>query len=506
MKSLFRVFILTVVPFFLFVSTVISEVSFQEPSNYGVGQQPNSIIKGDFNEDGDLDLVLACLSSTSNNVFVLLGNGDGTFTVANSFSVGNALTCITTGDFNADTHLDLAATEYEYISSGMGRLFTLLGNGDGTFQDAGSYDAAYHPWFVRMGDFDKDGNLDLVVAATDYWAVYLWKGNGDGTFQVPKMILSIVLPRFVVSGDLNDDTALDLVVASPEKMNDENVIYVLLGNGDGTFQNPRDNNAYYPTGGIPKNIAIGDFNGDTRLDLAVTNSSPDNVSILLGNGDGTFAVKVDYGVGPYPIPIVAGDFDNNTATDLIAGNFSTNTIYILRGKGDGTFEDAGYHEVGQAPSSMVNGDFNEDGSLDLAVANYSSNNVSVLINSGNTDNDNDSHTFCFIATAAYGSPFTSYVKTLGEFRDRFLLTNTAGTMLVNLYYSCSPPVAAFISKHEHIKMLVRWSLLPLVGISYLALHYGVTITALVVIFPLSLMIFVFVLFRRKFLSARCIGE
>ncbi len=129
-------------------------------------------------------------------------------------------------------------------------------------------------------------------------------------------------------------------------------------------------------------VAVGDFNGDGKLDLATANYGSNNVSILLGNGDGTFQAAVNYGAGSYPISITVGDFNGDGKLDLATANYGSNNISILLGKGDGTFQTAANYGVGSYPISIAVGNFNGDGKLDLAVANVSSNNVSILTGAG----------------------------------------------------------------------------------------------------------------------------
>ncbi len=173
-------------------------------------------------------------------------------------------------------------------------------------------------------------------------------------------------------GDFNGDGKPDLVVANV----DSDTVSVLLGNGDGTFQTAQN----FGAGRGPRSVAVGDFNGDGKLDLAVANFYSNNVSVLLGNGDGTFQAARNFAVGNGPYSVAVGDFNGDGVQDLAVANFNSNNVSVLPGNGDGTFQAAVNFGAGVFPSSVAVGDFNGDGLQDLAVANQGSNNVSVLIN------------------------------------------------------------------------------------------------------------------------------
>jgi hypothetical protein len=183
-------------------------------------------------------------------------------------------------------------------------------------------------------------------------------------------------PQAVAVGDFNGDGNLDLAIANSTS----NTISVLLGKGDGTFGLKVD----YATGSSPQGVAVGDFNGDGHLDLAVTNSASNTVSVFLGNGDGTFQPKVDYATGKGPHGVAVGDFNGDGDLDIVVTNATDGTAGVLLGKGNGTFNAEVAYNTGFNPSSVAVGDFNGDGILDLAVANNNNNNVvSVLLGNGN---------------------------------------------------------------------------------------------------------------------------
>ncbi len=136
-------------------------------------------------------------------------------------------------------------------------------------------------------------------------------------------------PRSVAIGDLNGDGKLDLAVANDST----NTVSVLLGDGDGTFKTKRD----YDTGSDPSSIAIGDLNGDGKPDLAVANEGSATVSVLLGNGDGTFGAKTDYDTGIAPYSVAIGDLNGDGKPDLGVANEGSATVSVLLGNGNGTF-------------------------------------------------------------------------------------------------------------------------------------------------------------------------
>jgi hypothetical protein len=331
-------------------------------SAVNTGDIPIWVSIGDFNEDGNLDL-----SVTNNNsndttyISILLGNGDGTFKSPVNYTVGTGPTSVSTGDFNRDGKLDLAVSN----------IFTndisvLLGRGDGTFQAARNYPLGGSPWSVTVGDFNADGKLDLVATNADDNAVSVLLGNGDGTFQSAVNYGTGNYPVSVAVGDFNGDGVIDLVVANGIT----NDISVLLGRGDGTFQPEMR----YGAGNAPGPVVVGDFNADGKLDLAVVNSNDNTVGVLLGRGDGTFQPSMNYGVGENPNGVATSDLNGDGKVDLLVANLGNSqtghTVSVLLGNGDGTFRTAKTYDAGPAPSSVAVGDFNGDGRLDGVVSNY----------------------------------------------------------------------------------------------------------------------------------------
>jgi hypothetical protein len=245
-------------------------------------------------------------STQSVAVSVLLGKGDGTFGPyvdyhdADGFGAGTAGTA-TVEDFNGDGKLDIAVAVPDDNAVSI-----LVGNGNGTFQPYVEYATAAKPTAVVAADFNLDGNVDLAVTAAnaDPGAVSILLGNGNGTFQNHVDYQTGPYPTFVRVADLNGDGKPDLAVVdancggSPCGVGS---ISILLGMGNGTFQPHTD----YGTGSTPS-LAIADFNHDGRLDLAIAHQTcvpyvpcgPGAVSVLLGNGDGTFPSTVPISIAP----------------------------------------------------------------------------------------------------------------------------------------------------------------------------------------------------------------
>ena len=304
---------------FFEVTTATSSIALSAPRGFDAGSGPQSVAVGDFNGDGKPDL--AVVNSYSNNVSILLGNGDGTFQIHVDYPTGAQPGSVAIGDFNGDGKLDLAV-----VNSYSNNVSVLLGNGNGTFQPAVSYGtgSGTGPAFVAVGDFNRDGKLDLAVANSNSTYVSVLLGNGDGTFQTAVNYDVGGAPTSIAVGDFNHDGKLDLAVAVPVP-GPSTYVSVLLGNGDGTFQTAVNYNAPY----APDAVAVGDFNGDGNLDLVVGNRSS-NISVFLGNGDGTFRTAVNYSAGYNPSSVAVGDFNNDGTLDLaVANSGSSTTVTVL---------------------------------------------------------------------------------------------------------------------------------------------------------------------------------
>jgi len=345
---------------FFEVTPSTSSIALSAPSAFGGVSFPTSVAVGDFNGDGKLDLAVANSSNLSGDVSILLGNGDGTFQAAVDYSAGSLPESVAVGDFRGDGKLDLAVANYNDNNVSI-----LLGNGGGTFQAAVNYATTWTgPYSVAVGDFNGDGKLDLVVA--NYaGSVSILLGNGDGTFQAAVNYSTGSFGTYSTSvavGDFNGDGKLDLAVANSGSNN----VSILLGKGDGTFQAAVN----YATGTEPFSVAVADFNGDGKLDLVVANEGSNNVSILLGNGDGTFQAAVDYGAGTYPDAVAVGDFNGDGKLDLVVANDGSSNVSVLLGNGNGTFQAAVDYGAGTQPMSVAVGDFNGEGRLGMAVTDY----------------------------------------------------------------------------------------------------------------------------------------
>jgi hypothetical protein len=281
------------------------------------------------------------------------------------------------GDFDGDGYTDLAVEVFTHV-------FILLSNGDGTFRQSADLSLGHvGGQKLLVGDFNSDGHLDLLLVPTiqSPYGMVLVLGNGDGTFRLPFEIPLTFVPNAVALGDFNGDGKLDIVLSSQQP----NGIAIFLGNGDGTFQPPRTSSAV----ASPTAIVVGDFDNDGKLDVAVTSSPPSpfppSVLVFLGNGDGSLRPGVSYPVGSNPVALAAADLNADGFTDLAVVNQGSNSVSILLNSGNGTFQAGLDFATGSRPTALAIADFDGDGRPDLATVNAGTNNVSVLLNQGRVD-------------------------------------------------------------------------------------------------------------------------
>jgi uncharacterized protein (DUF2141 family) len=313
--------------------------TFQTAVSYGTGGSsgpfwPVSIAIVDVNGDHKPDLVVA--NGGSNSISVLLGNGDGTFQPAVAYGSGDFFpVSVAVADLNGDGKLDVVVANECGPVDCDGSVGVLLGNGDGTFRPVVTYSSGgSYGLSVEVADVNGDGRPDLLVANGCFsfslcgtkGAVAVLLGNGDGTFQAATEYLSGgAYPYSLQLADLNGDGKLDAVAAN----SDSGTVGVLLGNGDGTFQAA----VTYSSGDKANvvqisSVAVTDVNGDGHPDLLLTTeymgangNNEGAVSLLLGNGDGTFQTAVEYASGGYQtLGVAVGDVNSDGRPDVLLAN------------------------------------------------------------------------------------------------------------------------------------------------------------------------------------------
>ncbi len=367
----------------------VGDGTFQAPTDPLVDPtaDPSAIAVGDFNNDQNLDVAVALAYVDS--VSISLGNGDGTFQPASTIglSIPGTPDAIVAGDFgNGQTDLAVAIAFTGGVTDDM---VVLMGNGDGTFNQSGPIPVGLgggEPASIATGAFGQNGHF-LAVADINSGDVTILTNQGGGPFSVTQtIILPGGTPASIVAGDFGTGN-LDLAVTDSST----NVVDILTGNGDGTFQpNPV---ATYAVGANPSSIAAGDF-GNGHLDLAVADANDNDVAVLLGNGNGTFQPAIfsptaSVAIGPNGLPpgsnpadIVAADFNGGGHDDLATGNVGSNDISVLFPTGVGTFEEPAGTVVGSHPSALATGDFTGNENLGLAVVNQGSDTVTILPGNG----------------------------------------------------------------------------------------------------------------------------
>jgi hypothetical protein len=385
--------------------------TFQSPLSFGIPLSGrDAVAVGDFNGDGNLDVTL----TGTNRVRILLGNGDGTFRTGQSLTTPASTTSLAATDLNADGVLDLVAGGN-----------VLLGNGDGTFQAPQEYFVGDYTSDVTVADFNGDGVPDFVTANVGGATLNVRLNSGDGTFIRAPRYGQANTPYFdTATTDVNGDGSLDLVTTGG----------VLLGNGDGTFQDPvpfggltgqaigvavlagdrlavgrRDGvsilvhasgasfqvvaNYAVPGGtisGFMLRMAVADLNGDGVEDLVTTDQR--GVNVLLGNPDGTFRLASRPRTGYfYASSVAAADFDGDGIPDLAVGHgdiidgYGVRRVVVFRGNGDGTFQGPVEYELGsggETPIDVAAVDLNGDGTPDLAVLDAWGGKVVLMMNQG----------------------------------------------------------------------------------------------------------------------------
>ncbi|CAM2707178.1 unnamed protein product [Rotaria socialis] len=373
----------------------------------GLNSQPYTLTAYDFNKDGSLDI--AVVNSGTQEILILRGYGNGTFLNATRYPTENvsSLTSIISADINNDNHVDMIVSNY-YMDS----IDILFGRGNFTFDSIATYSigSPAAPQSVAVADFDNDSQLDIVVANHGANTVTVFLGYVKGNFTSQISYSTVIFdinnvgillgygngsfsnvttystgdgsaPHFIGAGDFNNDSILDIAVVN----NGNNGFVVLFGFGDGSFLCGN----FYGTGqaSAPWALAIGDFNEDNQLDIAVTNSALNSISIFLQNGKDIYAGMQSYSTGSksQPYAVAVADLNSDGLLDIVVANYGTDNIGIFLGRRGRVFSTLATYSTGTSsgPSDIDIADLNNDNQLDIVVSNYRIDNIAILFGYGN---------------------------------------------------------------------------------------------------------------------------
>jgi FG-GAP-like repeat/FG-GAP repeat len=309
---------------------------FRPKRDYRTGRGPASVAIGDLNGDGTPDLVTA--NNSASTLSVLLNKGDDTFQAKHDYRTGRGPQSVAIGDLNGDGTPDIVTANFYpggFFQRDANSVSVLLNTGDGSFWARHDFATGSIPVSVAIGDLNGDGKPDLAIADAGAGTVSMLLNRGNGSFWARRHYAVGYDPRSVAISDLNGDGRPDLVAANyyratGDPQHGANSVSVLLNRGDGTFTGKRD----FRTGSGPISVAIGDLNGDGEPDLAIADPGPDDtpaatVSVLFNRGDGSFERKHDYLTGGRPESVAIGDLNGDGKLDLATANEDASTVSVL---------------------------------------------------------------------------------------------------------------------------------------------------------------------------------
>jgi len=342
-----------------------------ESGCWAAGDSPSAVLSGDFDGDGTPDLAVA--NRDTGTVSVLLGGPEATFEAPKTSNAGLTPVGLAAGHFDADGHLDVAT-----VNSDGESVSILLGHGDGTFADP--VDVPINtgtPRAIVALHADLDANLDLVTA-DQYNTMTLLKGHGDGTFTNLDALGTGNEPSAITSADLDGDGHADIITTSPV----DGAVDITLSKGNGFFFT----HTSVPMTGEPRAVAAGLIDSDALTDLAVVvgNVLPgsDAVIVLYGLGGGSYTASPAFQVGPQASGVALADFNGDGRTDIATADLGSDAATVLLADPVAGFVANGSFGTGSLPAGVCAADFSGDGRPDLALANSGSHTVAVLTNQG----------------------------------------------------------------------------------------------------------------------------
>ncbi len=408
----------TLISLSLLSSQAVWAIPFQTQIVIDSTDNPLSITSADFNNDGNADLALTSYSNdkTNNEIKVLLGAGDATFGTAISYTTGTAPSSITSGDFNGGG-IDLAVA-----NSDDNTISVFINNTDGSFANRIDYTTGTTPVYILAAELN-DSNIDLITANSGNNTLSVFINNNDGSFASKTDYSTGQTPNAITASDFDSDGDIDLAVTNAT----DNTVSVFLNNGEGLFASKVD----YTTGSTPSAIASQDISGDSYPDLVISNSSDSTLSVFLNQGasnPGIFYAKIDYSAGTTPAFVSISDLDNDSDLDIAVSNSATDTISIFSNNSDGSLSPKTDAISIKAPNAIIAQDIDNDTYIDLITTNLESHNFSYLKNL--TAQTPDSITFTAQTDVARSSKITSNQVTLSGLLNSTTL-NISGKEISN---------------------------------------------------------------------------
>ncbi len=337
------------------------------------GGTNQAICCADFNADSHMDMAAA--NGEADKISVILSDGSGGFQAPHSYMADLQTVSIFAADVDNDYDIDLVAA-----NSYSDNVSVFKNNGDGSFMPATNYGTGDQPQSIFAADINYDGYKDIITANYNSDDISVLVNRRNGTFRVARNYAAGDMPSDVYAIDLDADNLLDLVVPNYTY---NGTVNVLINNGDSAFYSA----VPYPAGYYACSIFAGDLDGDGDNDVAVTNESSYDaaISILMNSGNGVLLPRQSYDTETNPDPIYGGDFDFDGDIDLaVAGNdYENSYICVMENNGGGEFSELSEYETPSNPTSVCVADIDNDNDRDIIIGNQGANFFSVYVNIGN---------------------------------------------------------------------------------------------------------------------------